>query len=314
MNLNDTAAFVLVASHGSFSRAAQLLGVPKGTVSRRIARLEDHLGTRLLQRTTRQVGMTDAGRAYYERCRHAVEAIEDAERLVHDVKGTVTGTLRISVAADLMRTLLAPSLGELRARHPQLRLEIDVSQRKVDLVAENIDVALRGGASIDDSNLVVRKLAESSLLLCATPAYLEKRGTPLTVANLDGHECISFLPAAWSWRWKLMGDDGPVDIDLRGWIAVNEIGAVHELTRAGHGIGLCESNMVREDLARDRLRRVLPDLSVPGGGLWAVYPSKHHLSPKVRAFVDFIDEHLASWRARPRARARASPRKARKRS
>jgi DNA-binding transcriptional LysR family regulator len=307
MDLNDTAAFVLVANHGSFSRAAEVLGVPKGTVSRRIARLEDHLGARLLQRTTRQVGMTDAGRAYYERCRHAVEAIEDAERLVHDVKGTVTGTLRVSLAADLMRSLLAPCLGELRARHPKLRLEIDVSQRKVDLVAENIDVALRGGASIDDSNLVARKLAESSLLLCATPAYLRARGTPRTVADLDGHDCISFLPVGWSWRWKLTGpDQRPVDVDLRGSIAVNEIGAVCELTRSGYGIGLCESNMVRDELARGELRRVLPDLGVPGGGLWAVYPSKHHLSPKVRAFVDFIAEELAggdTWKSPPRARA-----------
>src|SRR5688500_16430971 len=133
MSLDDTAAFVFVASHGSFSRAAERLGVPKGTVSKRIARLEESLGTRLLQRTTRQVGMTDAGRAYYERCRHAVEAIADAERLVHDVRGTVTGTLRVSMASDLMRILLAPCLGELHARHPDLRLEIDLSQRKVDL-------------------------------------------------------------------------------------------------------------------------------------------------------------------------------------
>src|SRR5687768_10990856 len=144
MDLNDTAAFVLVAEHGSFSRAAERLGVPKGTVSKRIARLEQHLGARLLQRTTRQVGMTEVGRAYYERCRHAVEAVEDAERLVHGVKGTVTGTLRVSMAADLMRTILVPNLGRLRKRHPNLRLEIDISQRKVDLVAENIDVALRG--------------------------------------------------------------------------------------------------------------------------------------------------------------------------
>jgi DNA-binding transcriptional LysR family regulator len=299
MSLDDTAAFVVVATHGSFSRAAERLGVPKGTVSKRVARLEEKLGERLLQRTTRQVGMTDAGRAYYERCRHAVEAIADAERLLHDVKGTVTGTLRVSVAADLMRTLLVGCLGELRARHPHLRLEIDVSQRKVDLIAEGFDVALRGGGSIDDSNLVARKLADSSLVLCATPEYLRKHGTPRTLADLSEHECVTFLrpsPAPSPSPSKLMGPEGLVDADLHGWISVNEIGIVCELARAGHGIGLCESNMVRGDLATGALRQVLPDYGLWGGGLWAIYPSKHHLSPKVRAFVDFVDESLASWR------------------
>lgn len=294
MDLNDTAAFVLVANHGSFSRAAERLGVPKGTVSKRVARLEESLGTRLLQRTTRQVGMTDAGRAYYERCRHAVEAITDAERLVHDVKGTVTGTLRVSMAGDLMRMLLAPSqLAELHERHPDLRLEIDLSQRKVDLVAENIDVALRGGPSIEDSNLVVRKLADSALVFCATPAYLKKHGTPRAPSDLADHACIAFPGPL---RRKIGGPDGPTEVELRGWIAVNEIGTIADLTRLGYGIGLCETNMIREDLAAGRLRHVLPGYGMMGGGLWAVYPSKHHLSPKVRAFVDFVDEKVGLWR------------------
>lgn len=303
MDLNDTAAFVLVAAHGSFSRAAQTLGVPKGTVSRRVARLEEHLGARLLQRTTRQVGMTEVGRAYYERCRHAVEEIEDAERLVSDVKGTVNGTLRVSLSTDLMRSLLLPRLPALRERHPLLRLEIDVSQRKVDLVAENIDVALRGGPSIEDSNLVVRKLADSGLFLYATPEYLRDRGTPRSIADLAKHECISFLRPGWSSHWKLIGPEGPIDVDLGGFVAVNEIGTIHELTRAGYGIGICEVNTVREDVVQGRLRPVLPDFGIPSGGLWAVYPSKHHLSPKVRAFVDFVDESVAPWRVAPRARA-----------
>jgi DNA-binding transcriptional LysR family regulator len=306
MDLNDTAAFVLVATHGSFSRVAERLGVPKGTVSKRVARLEEHLGTRLLQRTTRQVGMTDAGRAYYERCRHAVEEIENAERLVNDVSGTVTGTLRVSMAADLMRFLLAPRLAELHARHPALRLDVDLSQRKVDLVAENIvaeniDVALRGGPSIDDSNLVVRKLADSGLVFCATPAYLKKHGTPRTPSDLAQHACITFFGPP---RRKIGGPDGPVDVELGGWIAVNEIGTVADLTRLGYGVGLCETNMIRQDLAEGRLRRILPEHGVMGGGLWAVYPSKHHLSPKVRAFVDFVDESVAPWRETSRGRAK----------
>jgi DNA-binding transcriptional LysR family regulator len=212
---------------------------------------------------------------------------------VNDVSGTVTGTLRASMPADLMRTLIAPRLAELHDRHPDLRLEIDISQRKVDLVAENIDVALRGGPSIEDSNLVIRKLADSGLVFCATPAYLKKHGTPKSPADLARHACIAFTGPT---RRKISGPEGPVDLELRGWLAVNEIGTVADLTRLGYGIGLCETNTIRGELADGRLRRVLPGHAVMGGGLWAVYPSKHHLSPKVRAFVDFVDESLAPWR------------------
>jgi LysR family transcriptional regulator AphB len=292
MDLNDTAAFVAVGRARSFTRAAERLGVPKGTVSRQVARLERHLGARLLQRTTRSVALTDVGRAYYERCLHAVDAIADAERLVADVTGTVTGTLRVATSSDFARDWLAQWLPELRQRHPGLRLELEISQRRVDLIAENIDVALRGGGPMDDSGLVARKLASSGLVFCATPAYLRRRGSPRTIEELASHECLTMHRPGGSTRWRLTGPSGPVDVDLRGWLAVNELGVLREAVRQGLGIGLCESMSVKSDLRSRKLRRVLPNYALAGGALWAVYPSTHHLSPKVRAFVDFLAERM----------------------
>jgi len=191
MDLNDTAAFVAVGRAGSFTRAAERLGVPKGTVSRQVARLERHFGARLFQRTTRRVALTDVGRAYYERCLHAVDAIADAERLVADVSGTVTGNLRVATSFDFARDWLTPWLAELRRRHPGLRLELELSQRRVDLVAESIDVAIRGAGAMEDSGYVARKLASSGFVLCATSAYLKKHGTPRSLDDLAKHECLT---------------------------------------------------------------------------------------------------------------------------
>lgn len=299
MDLNDTAAFVAVARAGSFTQAATRLGVPKGTVSRQIARLELHLGARLLQRTTRQVSLTDVGRAYYERCRHAVEAIADAERLVADVKGTVTGTIRVATSFDFGRDRLSEWLPELRERHPGLRVELELSQRHIDLVADNIDVAIRGGVGMDDSGHVSRKLADSALVFCASPSYLEAHGTPKALEDLANHECLSLQRPNASTRWRLEGPRGPVDVELKGWLAVNELGVLRDAACGGMGIALCEENSIAVALREKRLRHILSDYGLRGAGLWAVYPSTQHLSPKVRAFVDFVAEKTRASSMRP---------------
>jgi DNA-binding transcriptional LysR family regulator len=296
MDLNDTAAFVAVARAGSFTQAATRLGLPKGTVSRQIARLERHLGARLLQRTTRQVSLTDVGRAYYERCRHAVEAIVDAERLVADVQGTVTGTIRVATSFDFGRDWLGPWLPDLRKQHPELRIELELSQRRIDLVADNIDVAIRGGGQMDDSGQVARKLADSRLLFCASPSYLKEHGTPKKLDDLANHECLTLHRPNAATRWRFQGPNKePVDVDLKGWLAVNELGVLRDTVIQGLGIGFCEENSIAKALHDHRLRHILPDYALTGAGLWAVYPSTHHLSPKVRAFVDFVAEKTKSY-------------------
>lgn len=291
MGLDDTAAFVAVGRTGSFTRAGAHLGVPKGTVSRQVARLERQLGARLLQRTTRSVVLTDVGRAYYERCRHAVDAIADAERLVADVTGTVTGTLRVATSFDFGRDWLSAWLPELHARHPGLRIELELSQRHIDLVNENIDVAIRGG-TLDDASHVARRLATSGLVLCATRAYLEAHGRPRNLAELQRHSCLTLQRPGSPTRWRFTGPDGLVDVDLRGWLSVNELGVLRDAVLAGTGIGLCEIMSVAPAIAEGRLVRVLPAFEISGGALWAIYPSTRHLSPKVRVFVDFLAERV----------------------
>jgi DNA-binding transcriptional LysR family regulator len=300
MDLNETLAFVVVARTGSFTSAGKRLALPKATVSRRVARLEERLRVRLLERTTRSVALTAAGRAYYERCEHGIEEIENAERAALDVSGNATGTLRISAPFDLARDRLASLLPELRRKHPHLALVVELTQRRVDLIAEGFDVALRGGPRLDDNSLIARKIIGSEIILCAAPRYLAKRGTPATAAALADHQVLVAGPLVSSpsssapnaRRIRLHAATGPVELALTPWLVANEFGFLREAAIAGAGIATVESSSVTADLRAKRLRRVLPALSIGGGALWAVYPSSHHLSPKVRVFIDFLVSRL----------------------
>jgi DNA-binding transcriptional LysR family regulator len=291
MDLNEILAFVHVARSGSFTAAARALGLPKATVSRRVARLEARLAARLLQRSTRRTSLTEVGRVYYERSQHAVSELENAERLLAEVNARPSGTLRVNASFDFGRDHLAPWLAELHARYPELRIELELSQRRVDLIAENIDVAIRGGA-LPDSTLIARKLFDSLLIFCASPAYLKRKGTPRTPSELARHACLALAR-----RWPLTGPNGTAEIELEGWLAANEFGVLREAALSGAGVALLAESSVTEELRSGRLRRVLPDHGVVGGGLYAVYPSSHHLSPKVRVFVDFLQEKLQAFAA-----------------
>jgi DNA-binding transcriptional LysR family regulator len=302
MNLNETLAFVAVARSGSFTAAARALDLPKATISRRVSRLEARLGARLLQRTTRRTSLTESGEAYFKRSLHAIETIENAERFLTDVTGTASGTLRVTSSFDFGRDYLASWLPEFHRRFPEVRLELELTQRRVDLVAEGLDVAIRGG-TLPDSSLVARKLFESGLVLCASPAYLRRHGTPRSPADLRDHRCLTPGTA----RFRLSAAEGSIEIESNGWLSVNEFGVLQQAVLAGSGIGLLEINAIDQDLKRGKLRRVLPEFAVGGGGLFAVYPSSHHLSPKVRVFVDFIAEMLSRTRGPTRSRRSSSP-------
>ncbi len=293
MDLNETLAFVSVVRSGSFTAAARSLGVPKATVSRRVARLEARLKARLLQRTTRRSTLTEAGQAYYERSLHAVLEIENAERVVADVSGKPSGTLRVTTSFDFGRDYLAAWLPEFHRRYADVRLELELTQRRVDLLAEGLDVAIRGG-SLPDSALVARKLVESSLVLCASPAYLAQHVALRTPQALEQHQCLTPSAPGAPARFRLTGPKGTLEVESRGWLTANEFGVLRSAVLAGAGVGLLEETMIAGDLAEGRLQRVLPDYALSGGGLFAVYPSSHHLSPKVRVFVDFLIEMVAA--------------------
>jgi DNA-binding transcriptional LysR family regulator len=264
--------------------------MPKSTVSRQVARLEEQLETRLLHRTTRRLSLTETGRAYFERCREALTALEEAERVARDASGKPKGTLRVSAPFDFARGWLAPLLGEFREQYPNINLRLTLSQRRVDIVSESIDVAFRGGL-LDDNDYVSRKISGSDVILCASPQYLERRGEPSSLAELAEHDTVA------------MGDGRPAPLPFEGpeergvvpgepWLIANEWGVLLRALCDGLGIGPMIDIAAGEHLREKTLVRVLPTHRVRAGGLYAVYPSRHHLSLKVRVFVDFVAERL----------------------
>jgi DNA-binding transcriptional LysR family regulator len=292
MLLDETLAFVSVVEAGSFTGASRKLRVPKSTLSRRVSRLESHLNARLLHRTTRRLSLTETGEAYFARCREAIADIEAAERAALDVAGNPSGTLRVSTPFDLARDHLAPLVPEFNERFPEVQLRFVMTQRRIDMIAEGFDVALRGGV-LEDSGFISRKLSDSEILLCASPAYLDRRGRPRTIEELAEHDGVLMEPEGKpDFRFPMPTEDGVVPIVLQPRITANEWGFLRTLLLAGLGIGPMLSWSVREDIEAGRLEHVLPDSVLREGGLHAVYPSRSHLTPKVRVFVDFLAEKL----------------------
>ncbi len=291
MHLEETRAFVAVVEAGSFTEAGKRLGIPKSTLSRQVSRLEDRLGARLMNRTTRKLSLTDLGEAYFERCRPAIEAIADAERVALDLSGRPTGNLKVSMSIDVARDLMPDLLAEFRGCYPDVTLELIASQGRTDLVAEGFDVALRGG-DLPDTGFIARKLMSGDLHLYASKEYLDAHGRPTTAADLADHDTVMLRPPPSVGSWRLFGVDGPVELPIDPWLVVNEFGLVQRAIRDGLGIGLLLGYMAQPDLDAGHLEPVLPALGITGGGLYAVYPSRQHLAPKVRVFVDFLVERL----------------------
>jgi DNA-binding transcriptional LysR family regulator len=291
MGLDDALAFVTVVDAGSFTEAGRRLGVLKSTLSRQVSRLEERLGARLLHRTTRRLSLTETGSAYFERCQRAIEDIREAERVVQHAADRPRGTLKVSAPFDFARDTLAELLPEFRTRYPEITIVLVLTQRRLDLLEEGIDVALRGG-TLPDSGLVARKLAGSEILLCASPAYLDRVGRPRTLADLARHDAVVMGPGGGMPTWRLRGPEGMVDVPLRPCIVANEWGVLRALIVAGVGVGLLIRQAAHADLAGGRLERVLPQYGLDDGGLYAVYPSRHHLTPKVRVFVDYLADAL----------------------
>ncbi|HYQ25679.1 MAG TPA: LysR family transcriptional regulator [Polyangiaceae bacterium] len=298
MDLNHVAIFARVVELSSFTAAAKQLGLPKSSVSRTVTRLEDELGVRLLQRTTRKLHVTEAGQAYFERARVALVALEEAASAATNLSAEPRGTVRISAPADIG----VLNLGELVARfvrkYPLVHIEISLSSRFVDLVAEGFDLALRAG-KMADSSLVARKIGVDSLGAFASSAYLRRRGRPKTVADLAGHDCVLFRGAHGKSEWRLTGPHGEERVTVRGPLNADEMAFVQQAVAAGVGIALLPVIGVRLTATRGALPmpvRVLPEYTVGGSGLHVVSPSARFQSASVAAFRDFlIAELTAIW-------------------
>lgn len=290
LDLNDILVFARVVEAGSFTAAARLLGMPKTTVSRRVAALEREVGARLLQRTTRSLGLTEAGRLYYEQAGQALRSIEDANRRLAEARTEPSGTIRVSAPVGFGAYLTAV-VSDFLAAYPKTRVELLLTDETLNLVENAIDLAFRTGI-LPDSTLIARRLGSMHRILCASPDYLVRRGAPASPAELGGHDCVVSGWSAAGAAWVLEGPQGQVTVTVSGRFAANEMQAVAAAAIAGHGIALLPSGIAEVAIRDGRLRRVLPDHATPAGGIHVVYPSSRHLSPLVKAFVELAAERL----------------------
>jgi DNA-binding transcriptional LysR family regulator len=289
--IEDIRLFLRVLDLGSISAAARTLDLSAAVASQRLKRLEESLGVRLLQRSTRQLKVTPEGAALAERGR---PLIEDLEALTSDLRQSaedVSGTLRLTLPAAFGRQYISPLMPEFLARHPRLRLFMDLSDAMQDLVAEGFDLGLRIG-TLEDSSLIAKRLTDNRRVLCASPDYLARRGVPDTPADLEQHDCLLMVGAKGPRdRWTLISPDGSeTTIRVRGPLESNMGEVVRDAVLAGLGISLHSTWHVCEDLEAGRLALVLPDCEIPASAIYAVMPQRRLMLPRVRAFIDYIVE------------------------
>ena len=292
-HLNDLNLFLRVLDLGSISAAARSLDVSVAVASQRLKRLERGLGVRLLHRTTRQLRPTPEGIALAEQGRPLVEELDVLTSSLRKDAKSIAGTLRVSIPASFGRQYISPLLPDLMTRHPRLRLHIDLSDQMRDLVGEGLDLAIRIG-TLKDSELVATRLASNRRVLCASPAYLRRHGTPKKPEDLAKHECLLMAVSREVVDvWHLRGPDGKeIDVRVQGRLKSNLGEVIRDAAIGGMGIALHSTWHVCEDLRAGRLKLVLPEYSLPESGIYAVMPQRRMVLPRVRAFVEFLSQQL----------------------
>lgn len=293
-DLNDMAYFAEVVEQGSFAAAGRALGLPKSRLSRRVAGLESRLGVRLLQRTTRQLSLTEAGGLYFRHCVTMREAAAAATEAVAAVQSEPRGTIRVTCPVTLAQTALGEVLPRFLARHPQVRIELEVSNRVVDLVQDGVDVALRVRTTLDDSaSLVVKRLGDAASLLVASPAQLQREGRPAAVDDLARLSTVAMSALDGQTRWVLHGPNGRAfEFNHRPSLVANDLLTLKFAVLQGVGISLLPDYMCSDEVADGRLVVVLPDWAAPAGIVHAVFPSRRGMVPAVRRFLDFLGENM----------------------
>jgi len=286
-DLNEIAVFARVVQTGSFTAAAAALHMPKSTVSRKVTELESRLQARLLQRTTRQLNLTDAGRTYYAYCARIVAEIDEAELAIGRLQETPRGLLRVTIPLNF--TTLWPVLTDFAKRCPEVTLDVVSTDRQVDLVSEGFDVAIRAG-KLADSSLIARPLASVQRIVMASPRYLKRRGRPRVPADLEKHDALAFGVGATPTTWQLQSGSTTVSIDIKPRFTINDLDALRQAACADLGVTLLPIFLGVEEARLRRLERILKEWSSVPNVIHAVYPSTRHLSPKVRAFVEHLQE------------------------
>lgn len=293
-DLNDLQFYAMVVEHGGFAAAERALGVPKSRLSRRIAQLENELGVRLLQRSTRKFAVTEVGQSVYRHAQTMLAEAQAAREAVDRVSAAPRGTIKVSCPVALAQELLAPLLPTFMKTHPQVRIQLHVSNRRVDVIQEGFDVALRVRSQLtDDGEMVARSFGQLRELLVASPRYLDRIGRPQVPADLAGHTTLSMSDDDARQRWTLHGPEGQVQrVDLTPALMAQDFPLLLAAARDGLGVVLLPELSCAEAIRQGELEVVLPEWSLPQGICHAMYPSRRGLLPAVRVFIDFLAEHL----------------------
>jgi DNA-binding transcriptional LysR family regulator len=288
VDLDGIAVFVKVVQAGSFNQAAKLLNMPNSTVSAKVAALEKSLGVTLLQRTTRRLHLTEAGEGYFRRCLRALEELQAAENELVIERGETKGVLRLTAPVELGRSVLPPVLDALMKSHPGIGIDLVITNRLADLVAENIDVAVRAGP-LKDSGLIARRFVLGQFGLWASPGYLKENSVPRNPYELKEHDCLRFAPFTGR-KLQLTNGRERAQIALAGRITADDFEALRALAVLGWGIALLPSFLCAEEAKERKLVSVLPNWRGESVSVSVVYPAQRFVSPKIRAFITTAEE------------------------
>ena len=293
MNLVGMGIFARVAEEKGFSAAARKLGISKSVVSKEVAKLEKSLGARLLNRTTRQLSLTEVGAAFYEHCARIVQEAEEAALLVDRLHAKPRGVLKCTAPVAFATLHIAAALPEFLAQAPEVQVDLTLGDRFFDLAEEGFDVAIRIARELPP-NLVARKLAPINRVVCATPEYFERRGVPAVPQDLAEHNCLVYTHANPDSLWRFRSPAGDnIAVPVRGNLRLNDDEAIWQAVLGGLGISMLPTFTVGKDLQSGRLRAVLTDYTPTEQNLYAIYLPNRHLSAKVRVFIDFLLERFA---------------------
>lgn len=293
-DLNDLYFFAAVVEHAGFSAAGRALGVPKSRLSKRVAQLEERLGVRLLQRTTRRFVVTEVGERFYAHCRAVLEEAQAAQDAVDELRSEPRGVVRLSCPVSLAQTTLAYILPDFLALYPKMQVRLLSSDRRVDLIGEGYDLAIRVRAKLDtDANLVIRSFGQSRTKLVASPALLGAHGRPVVPDDLAGLPALSMREHEGAQTWELSDAEGShVNVEVQARVITGDFAVLLECARRGMGVALLPEFVCAPAISAGELEVVLPDWSAPEGTMHFVYPSRRGMLPGVRALVDFLAERL----------------------
>lgn len=305
MDLNRVSAFVRVVHDGSFTAAAKTLGLPKSSISRSVTQLEQDLGIRLLHRTTRQLHLTDAGAAFYDRVARALTDINEATVAAADTQAELRGPVRITAPVDIGVWALAPIVARFVRKHPLIRVELSLTGRVVDLVAEGFDLAVRAGP-LRDSSLIARRVGELQSVAYASPKYLARRGgEPKTVKDLAAHDCVLFRATNGKATWELAGASGAKEsVEVTGPVATDDLSFVRKAVMTGCGIGILPTFLCARAEVSGHLVRVLPDWALNGAVLHLAYPSARFVPQRVVVLREYFLRELGKSAKRARSTRR----------